>query len=69
MAISLRKLLSQNEFWVFLFVIGWIMLNWPMLAMVVGSFIWDIPTILIYVALIWMLIILALYIYDRGYSG
>ena len=69
MAISFKKLLGQNEFWIFLFVVGWVALNWPMLAMAAGSSIGGVPAILIYIAFVWVLIILALYLFDRGYSG
>jgi hypothetical protein len=69
MAPLFRNLLSQNEFWAFLFAIGWMLLNWPLITVTAGSIIMGVPTILVYIASIWLFIILALYLFDRGSSG
>jgi TRAP-type C4-dicarboxylate transport system permease small subunit len=69
MAPLFRDLLRQNEFWAFLFALGWVLLNWPLITVTANSAVMGIPAILVYVALIWILIILALYLFDRGYSG
>ncbi len=69
MAFSIRDLLLQNEFWVFLFVLGGVLLNWPMLTLTVGYSVMGIPLILVYIAFIWFAIILVLYLFDRRYSG
>jgi hypothetical protein len=65
MALSLRDLLGQKEFWIFLFAAGWVLLNWPLINLAEG-FVWmGVPAILIYIASIWLLLILALYLFDR----
>jgi TRAP-type C4-dicarboxylate transport system permease small subunit len=69
MALSFRDLLSQNEFWVFLFVLGWVLLNWPMVTLTIGYSVMGIPLILVYITLIWLAIIMVLYLFDRRYSG
>jgi TRAP-type C4-dicarboxylate transport system permease small subunit len=69
MALSFKDLLLQNEFWAFLFILGWILLNWPMITLTVGYSVMGIPAILIYVALIWLTIILIMYLFDRRNSG
>jgi predicted Kef-type K+ transport protein len=66
MALSLQDLLSQKEFWVFLFVIGWVLLNWPMIKLAEGFAVMGTPAILVYIASIWLFFILALYLFDRG---
>lgn len=68
MAFSAKDLLWQNEFWAFLFIIGAVLLNWPMLTIVAGKNILGVPAILVYVTAIWLLIILITYMFDRGYS-
>jgi len=69
MALSIRDLLLQNEFWVFLFVLGWVLLNWPMITLTVGYSVMGIPLILVYIMLIWLAIIMVLYLFDRRFSG
>jgi hypothetical protein len=69
MALLFRDLLRQKEFWVFLFALGWVLLNWPLITVTAGSTVMGIPTILVYIATIWLFIILILYLFDRGYSG
>jgi hypothetical protein len=66
MAPSLQDLLGQKEFWVFLFAAGWVLLNWPLIELANGYFIMGMPAILVYIAMVWMLFILALYLFDRG---
>jgi hypothetical protein len=66
MATSLRDLLDQKEFWIFLFFAGWLLLNWPLINLAAG-FVWmGVPAILIYIVCIWLFLILALYLFDRG---
>ena len=69
MALSFKDLLLQNEFWAFLFVLGWVLLNWPMITLTVGYSVMGIPAILIYIALIWLTISLVMYLFDRRNSG
>jgi NADH:ubiquinone oxidoreductase subunit 6 (subunit J) len=64
MALSLRDLLSQNEFWALVFVLGWVSLNWPMLTLAANATVLGVPAILVYVCAIWLMIILALFIFD-----
>jgi TRAP-type C4-dicarboxylate transport system permease small subunit len=68
MAPSFKDLLRQNEFWAFLFILGWVLFNWPLISMTMGRAWLGIPAILAYVALIWSFFILALYLFDRGSS-
>ena len=63
---SINDLLSQKDFWVFLFILGWMLLNWPLLSLADGLILFGIPAILIYVAAVWLMIILLLYLFDRG---
>jgi TRAP-type C4-dicarboxylate transport system permease small subunit len=69
MALSFKDLLLQNEFWAFLFILGWVLFNWPMLTLTVGYSVMGIPAVLVYIALIWLTIILVLYLFDRRNSG
>jgi hypothetical protein len=67
MAISARDLLSQEEFWIFLFLLGAALLNWPILSIAVAdSILLGFPAILGYVAAVWAIIIVILYLFDRG---
>jgi len=63
---SMQDLLGQKEFWIFLFVLGWVLLNWPLIELGDGYAIFGMPAILVYVAFIWLFFILALYLFDRG---
>lgn len=63
---SLRSLIGQKEFWIFLFAGGWMLLNWPLIKLAEGHIWMGIPAILIYIASIWLIIILMLYLFDRG---
>jgi hypothetical protein len=69
MALSFKGLLLQSEFWVFLFVLCLALLNWPMLTLAENSVVWGMPAILIYLPVVWLLIVVAIYIFDRGYTG
>jgi len=68
MALFTKDLLWQNEFWAFLFIVGAVLLNWPMLTIVAGKTILGMPAILVYVTAVWLMIILITYLFDRGYS-
>lgn len=64
MAHSLRDILSQNEFWIFVFVAGWVLLNWPLIDLAKGLVWRGVPAILIYVASVWLLLTLAMYLFE-----
>jgi len=66
MALSLQDLLGQKGFWIFLFAAGWVLLNWPLIKLASGYVIMGMPALLVYIAMIWLLLILALYLFDRG---
>jgi hypothetical protein len=62
---SLRDLLSQSEFWIFIFAAGWVLLNWPLIDLAEGLAWRGVPAILIYIASVWLLLILAMYLFER----
>lgn len=64
----LYDLISQKDFWVYLFVLGWVLLNWPLLSLANGLFLLSVPAILVYIAAIWLIMILLMYLFDRGSS-
>ena len=70
MTISRKDLMEQDEFWVLLFILGGVLLNWPMLSLVggegetTGRF-----SILVYIISVWLLIILSAYLFDRWTSN
>ncbi len=68
MALYAKDLLWQKEFWALLFVAGAVMLNWPMLTLTEGRNVLGVPAILVYVTIIWLLMVLIAYLFDRGYS-
>ena len=68
MPLSFHGLLSQKEFWALLFVLGWLLLNWPMLTLTSGYAVMGVPAILIYITAVWLFIILILYQFDRENS-
>jgi hypothetical protein len=68
MAAPFRDLLDQKEFWAFLFALGWLLLNWPLIELAEGFVVMGMPAILVYIASIWLILILALYLFDRGNS-
>ena len=63
---SLNELFRQKDFWVFIFVLGWILLNWPLLSLTNGYFLLGMPAILLYTAAVWLMLILLMYLFDRG---
>lgn len=65
---SFKDLLNQKDFWIFLFVLGWLLLNWPLLALADGRMVLGMPAILIYITAIWIIFILLMYLFDRGNS-
>lgn len=68
MTLSAKDLLKQYEFWAFAFVLGAALLNWPMISLTVGRFtVFHAPLVVVYVTVVWLLIILLLYLFDRGY--
>lgn len=62
---SLRDLLGQSEFWIFVFAAGWVLLNWPLINLAEGLAWRGVPAILIYIASIWLLLTLAMYLFER----
>jgi len=70
MTISRKDLMEQDEFWILLFVLGSVLLNWPILSLVAGGgetsghF-----TILVYIIAVWLMIILSAYLFDRWTSN
>jgi len=68
MASILQDLLGEKEFLAYLFVVGWLLLNWPLIELCKDHTILGMPGVLVYVACIWLLLILALFIFDRRNS-
>ena len=66
---SLHDLLSQKDFWILLFFLGWVLLNWPLLSLTNDIILLDMPAILIYVSAVWLILILLMYLFDRGNSN
>ena len=70
MALSIKDLFRQDETWVFLFLMGVALLNWPLLSLATGmAGVVVYPSILLYLALVWLLIILFAYLFDRRGSS
>jgi uncharacterized membrane protein YraQ (UPF0718 family) len=70
MALSIKDLFRQDETWVFLFLLGVALLNWPLLSLATGmAEVFGYPSILLYLALVWLLIILFAYLFDRRGSS
>ena len=66
MSISLKGLIEQSEFCAFLFVLAAVLLNWPMLSLAeVRPPALGVPFVLVYVTIIWIVIIVLAYIFDR----
>lgn len=63
---SKQNLLGEKEFWIFLFILGWVLLNWPLIELADGWVLLGMPAVLIYVVSIWLFLILVLYLFDRG---
>jgi hypothetical protein len=62
--------MEQDEFWVLLFVLGSVLLNWPVLSLVSGGD--ETPgsfSILVYIISVWLAIILFAYLFDRWTSN
>ena len=68
MELSFRDLLGQKEFWALLFVLGWMLLNWPLLTLANGFAVMGVPAVLIYITAVWLIIILMLHLFDRRNS-
>jgi len=66
---SFRDLLSQKDFWILLFFLGWVLLNWPLLSLTNDIILLGMPAILIYISAVWMILILLMYLFDRGNSS
>jgi len=67
MALSPKDLFSQDEFWIFLFFIGAVLFNWPVLSLAVGHMsAAAIPAVLAYITVVWAAIVVILYWFDRG---
>lgn len=70
MTLSIKVLLSQDEFWVFLFVLGAALLNWPILSLAADKpLLFGFLPILIYIATVWLLLIFMAYLFDKGDLG
>lgn len=67
MTIGRRDLLEQDEFWILLFTLGFFLLNWPLLSLVAGEnhVLLGFPLILVYVIVVWLMIILWAYLFER----
>ncbi len=61
----MRNLLGQSEFWIFVFAAGWLLLNWPLIDLAEGQAWRGVPAILIYIASIWLLLTLVMYLFER----
>ncbi len=69
MRVSKKDLMEQDEFWILLFVLGSLLLNWPFLSLVEkGSHILGYPLVLVYILTLWIMIILGAYLFDRWSS-
>ena len=69
MTISRKDLMEQDEFWILLFILGGVLLNWPMLSLVGGGETSGPFSILVYIISVWLLIILSAYLFDRWTSN
>jgi hypothetical protein len=64
-----KDLLNQDEFWALLFVVGVVLLNWPVLSIAArGVPLLGIPDILVYLTVVWLLIIFFAYLREWGRS-
>jgi len=61
--------MEQRDLWILLFILGSVLLNWPMLSLFKGG---DGPfgdhTTPVYITAVWLLIILSAYLFDRWTS-
>lgn len=70
MSLSIKDLFRQDETRVFLFLMGVALLNWPLLSLTAGiGTVFGYPSILIYLALVWLTIIVFAYVLDRSGSS
>ncbi|HII05900.1 MAG TPA: hypothetical protein HA349_00865 [Methanotrichaceae archaeon] len=62
--------MEQDEFWILLFILGSVLLNWPVLSLATGG---GGPlghfTIIVYLVAVWLMIILFAYLFDRWTSN
>jgi hypothetical protein len=66
MTVSLKELMEQDEFWIMLFVLGLFLLNWPILSLVAGdATLFGYPLTLVYILMVWTIIVIIIYVYDR----
>ncbi|MHC1632126.1 MAG: hypothetical protein ACXQT4_07580 [Methanotrichaceae archaeon] len=64
-----KDLLEQDELWILLFILGIFLLNWPLLSLAVGeSRILGYPLVLVYISIVWLMIILFAYLFERWTS-
>jgi hypothetical protein len=64
-----KDLLDQDELWVLLFVVGVVLLNWPVLSIAAhDASLRGIPGILVYLTGVWLLIIFFAYLREWGRS-
>lgn len=69
MTLSREGLLDQPEFWILLFVLGTVLLNWPFLSLASpDDKVFGYPVRLVYLAVAWLLIISWAYLIDRRRS-
>ncbi|MDD1752792.1 MAG: hypothetical protein LUQ38_06875 [Methanotrichaceae archaeon] len=66
---SIRNLLRQQEFWIYVFVLGVILLNWPIISAAISkSSSLGVTFVLFYLAAIWILIIILLCLFEREFE-
>lgn len=66
MKLSLDRLMEQNEFWVMVFIIVVLILNWPLLTIAGDFSVLGFPVKLIYLTAAWLLIVYIGYRFDKG---
>lgn len=67
--IGREELLEEGEIWVLLFVLGGVLLNWPLLSLAAGTVrVLGYPLMLVYVLAVWLMIILWAYLFERWSS-
>ncbi|MGB3943777.1 MAG: hypothetical protein WBK88_03180 [Methanothrix sp.] len=61
--------MEQRDLWILLFILGSVLLNWPMLSLFKGADgAFADHTTLVYITAVWLLIILSAYLFDRWTS-
>jgi hypothetical protein len=66
MTISIGDLLGQDEFWVFLVVLGVALLNWPMLSLEANRGpLFGFPPLLIYISTVWLILIFFAFLFEK----